>query len=35
MADCKPIRRGKGIQKAGRDILRVPKEDPKRELVDW
>ena len=27
MADCKPARRGKVVQKAGRDSLRVPRED--------
>jgi len=32
MADCKPTRREKVVQKAGRDILRVPREDTKDRL---
>jgi hypothetical protein len=32
MADCKPTRREKVVQKAGRDSLRMPREDPKESL---
>jgi hypothetical protein len=32
MADGKPTRREKVIQNAGRDSLRVPREDPKESL---
>jgi hypothetical protein len=31
-AGSKPTRREKVIQKAGRDSLRVPREDPKKSL---
>jgi hypothetical protein len=37
MADYQPTRREKVIQKAGKDSLEVPQEDPKRacRLVEW